>query len=53
MKTALIKDIIAKQFADPHSVVDLHELLASVAEETEVTKYGTVDRSSIAIRTGT
>jgi hypothetical protein len=32
METALIKNIIADQFADPHSVVDLHELLSKVAQ---------------------
>ena len=31
METALIKNIIADQFADPRSVVDLHELLSTVA----------------------
>ena len=32
METALIKKIIADQFADPHSVVDLHEVLSKVAQ---------------------
>ncbi len=32
METGLIKNIITTQFADPRSVVDLHELLATVAD---------------------
>ena len=32
METDLIKKIIADQFADPSSVVDLHKLLSEVAE---------------------
>jgi hypothetical protein len=32
METGLIKKIIADQFADPHTAVDLHELLSAVAE---------------------
>ena len=32
METGLIKKVIADQFADPRSVVDLHQLLAAVAE---------------------
>lgn len=33
METALIKNIIDDQFADPHSAVDLHELLSRVAQK--------------------
>lgn len=32
METGLIKNIIATQFADPRSIVDLHDLLAAVAD---------------------
>lgn len=37
METAQIKDMIAAQFADPHAVADLRELLAVVAEREGAT----------------
>jgi len=36
METAKIQDIITDQFADPRSVVDLHKLLKTIAEQQGV-----------------
>ena len=40
MKTANIQKIIADQFADPHSAVDLHNLLTAVAERAGASPNG-------------